>query len=91
MESTKEVNSLMEKVGEGVSELGKKVSSYVPPEYGGEKVKKTFETTGDYIKDTQLNDMYSHMCSTVRKSPLLSIGIALGVGLFLGKALRPSR
>ena len=78
-------------VGEKIVDLASTLRGKAPAEGklhdAAEKVASSLETSGDYLVSHGVGDIASDMTGIIRKYPIQSLWVGIGVGVLLGTAL----
>ena len=78
--------------GAGIKGLGDKLSQNSPQAgmmgTASQSVAKTVHDGGQYIEDAKLSGMAEDMAQMIRRNPIPSILIALGIGWFVARKIR---
>lgn len=88
----KKVDELAENAGIGIQNLGDRLHENTPNTgplgYASRAVVGGVKGGGEYIEEAKLSGMAEDLSSLIRKHPIPSILIGIGVGWFLGRKLK---
>jgi hypothetical protein len=88
----KKADQLAENAGIGIQNLGDRLNENVPNTgplgYASRVVVDGVKGGGEYIEEARLSGMAEDLSGLIRKHPIPSILIGIGVGWFLGRKLK---
>lgn len=88
----KKADELTASAGTGIKKLGDVISHQAPQEgvagAAAQAVAGSMKRGGQYLEDAKLSGMTEDMAQMIRQNPMPAVLIAVGVGFFLGRALR---
>lgn len=92
--------SVTKRADEALSSAGEKISSFadaIHTEGAQNTISKTInavgdslKTSGDYLASHGINDMYTDVAGVVKKYPVHSFWVALGLGALIGCSMKRS-
>jgi hypothetical protein len=79
-------------VGSGMKTMGEKVEEYGPKEgmlgKATSKVSEGLKQSGEYLEEKGLSGMAGDVGEMIKRNPIPSLLLALGIGYLVGRALR---
>jgi ElaB/YqjD/DUF883 family membrane-anchored ribosome-binding protein len=80
-------DTVLSSVGQGLNSLAETIRDYAPSEGAAESVAVGLQSGGDYLVQHGVEDIAKDLTDVVRKYPIASMWIGMGVGVLLGSAL----
>lgn len=85
-------DDLSARAGSNIEQFGQMLSDNAPHEgvlgRAAQSVAHTVQQGGQYIEDTKLSGMTEAVTDLVRRNPITSLAIGVGIGFLLSRALR---
>lgn len=82
-EKAQQVGEKAQEMGEKVAERASRAAGYVE-----EKVNTGIHSVGEYLSEKNVRDMAHDVSELVKKHPIVSLAVGVGVGLLLASMLR---